>query len=181
MPEKPPPRISESVRDSAVARLQEAFAAGSIPADEMDHRLQTALTATTDEELAAALDAVPGAEAATPAATVEIRAVGGRIRRQGAWRVPRVLRIESRMAKVVLDLSRTAVEHPVVDIELQLEFGGARLILPPGATVDYDGLTAHWKQPVHRAPRWTEPGGPHIRVTGTMGYGRLRIRHRSRA
>ena len=49
--------------------------------------------------------------------------------------------------------------------------------MPHDAAVDYEGVRADWKQPVYRAPRHGRQGGPRIRITGTMGYGRLTIKH----
>ena len=53
----------------------------------------------------------------------------------------------------------------------------ARIRVPHDAAVDYEGVRADWKQPVYRAPRHGRQGGPRIRITGTMGYGRLTIKH----
>ncbi len=52
--------------------------------------------------------------------------------------------------------------------------------MPRDATVDYEGLRADWKQPVYKAPRRGGQGGPRIRITGAMGYGRLTIKHSRR-
>ncbi|MFK4691161.1 hypothetical protein RKD22_004096 [Streptomyces pristinaespiralis] len=171
------PRISDDDRDTAIERLQEAYAEGLVTRDEMDERLQAALTARTQGDLVPVLASLP--DKATGAA-VAIEARGGRIRRGGGWRVPRVFRIESEFGQVELDLSRAVIDHPVIDIELRLRYGRARIVLPRDATVDYEGLGAEWKQPVYKAPRRGGTGGPHIRITGAMEYGRLKIRHRRR-
>jgi uncharacterized protein DUF1707 len=168
-------RVSEEDRDTAVERVQRAFAEEHITAAEMDERLHVALTAPTHGELATALSSLPDEDAGR---TVAVDAVGGRIRRRGAWRVPRVFKVESKFGKVDVDLSRAVVESSVVDIELRLQFGSARIVLPRDATVDYEGLSAAWKQPVDKAPRRGGSGGPHIRISGVMEYGRLTIRHR---
>ncbi|MFI6510564.1 DUF1707 domain-containing protein [Streptosporangium sp. NPDC050855] len=161
-------------REAAVRRVREAYAEGHIPYEELDGRLHRVLTATTRGELASALDPLPGQDAGT---TSTITAAGGRIRRRGAWRVPRTLRIESPLARVHLDLSRAVIEHPVVDIEVHLGTGGATITVPRDAVVDLEDLRAGWRQPLHRARRRPRPGGPRIRVSGTMGTGRLTVRH----
>lgn len=175
MPQDMPARISDDDRDTAVERLHEAFAEGYITREEMDERLQLALTATTRGDLVPVLDSLPDKDAG---ATVEIEARGGLIRRRGGWRVPRTFKIESEYGRVQLDLAQAIIEYPVVDIELRLQYGRALIVLPRGATVDYDGLSAAWKQPVYQAPRRGGTGGPHIRISGAMGFGRLTIRHR---
>jgi hypothetical protein len=176
-PQDKPPRISEGERDTAVERLQEAFSEGHISPEEMDERLQVALTATTPGELVSALAALPDKNTGP---TVVIDAIGGRIKRSGRWRVPRILKVDSEYGKVDLDFSDAVIENPAVDIELRLQYGWARIVLPRNATVDYDGLSAGWKQPIYKAPRHSNSNGPHIRIIGAMAYGRLKIRHRRR-
>jgi hypothetical protein len=83
----------------------------------------------------------------------------------------------SAFGKVRLDLSRAIIEHPVVDIELQIGTGGARITVPRDAVVDVEGLRTEWKDLRYKAPRRSRPGGPEIRISGIMGFGRLKIRH----
>jgi hypothetical protein len=169
-----PPRISDGERDTAVERLKEAFAEGHLSSDEMDERLHAALSATTPGELTSALSTLPDKDAGR---TVVIDAIGGRIKRSGGWRVPRVLKVVSTYGKVDLDLSHAVLENQAVDIELRLQYGWARILVPHDAAVDYEGLRADWKQPVYKAPRHGGQEGPRIRIIGAMEYGRLTIRH----
>ncbi len=168
--------IGEDDRDVVVRRLQEAYAEGHISHEELDERLHRALTAGTYGELGSALASL----AEEAGVTSTIAAVGGRIRRRGAWRVPRILKVESALARVRLDLSRAVIEHPVVDIELYLGIGGARITVPRDAIVDVEDLRTGWRGPRYRPRRCFRPGGPRIRISGAMGLGRLRIRHARR-
>ncbi|GAA5040519.1 hypothetical protein HNP84_007571 [Thermocatellispora tengchongensis] len=170
-------RIGDDERDTAVRRLREAYAEGHIPHEELDERLHQVLTAETRGELASALAALPEESAG---ATSTIAAVGGRIRRRGAWRVPRTLKVESALGRVRLDLSRAVIEHPVIDIELHLGTGSARITVPRDAIVDIEDLHTGWKDPIHKTRRRSRPGGPRIRISGSMGLGRLKIRHARR-
>lgn len=157
-------------------RLQDAYAEGHIPHEELDERLHRALTATAHDELVSVLAALPEQDAG---ATSTIAAAGGRIKRRGAWRVPRFLTIESAYGRVHLDLSRAVIEHPVVDVELRLGTGRARITVPRDAIVDIEGLHTGWKDTRYRARRrpGPGPGGPTIRISGAMGFGRLKVRH----
>ncbi|MFE7545518.1 DUF1707 SHOCT-like domain-containing protein [Streptomyces platensis] len=177
LPENPPPRISEDDRDTAVQRLQDAYTQGHLSHEEMDARLHQALTAETPGELVVALSSLPEADAGT---TATIAAAGGRIRRRGAWRVPRMLKVESAFGKVHLDLSRAVIAHPVVDIELQLGSGGARITVPRDAVVEVEALRTVWKDPRYKTGQRSGTGGPTIRISGTMEFGRLKIRHARR-
>ncbi|MDP9842961.1 hypothetical protein J2853_002172 [Streptosporangium lutulentum] len=140
----------------------------------MDRRLHQVLTATTHSELVQALASLPGENADTIST---IAAVSGRIRRRGAWRVPRILKVESALGRVHLDLSRAVIEHPVIDIEMRLGTGRASITVPRDAIVDIEHLHTGWKDTFYKPRRRSHPGGPTIRISGTMGMGRLRIRH----
>jgi len=176
-PEKPPTPISDDDRDTAVRRVQQGYAEGHLSHEEMDERLHQALTAKTHGELVSALSSLPEEPAES---TSVIAAAGGRIRRRGAWRVPRTLKVESAFGRVRLDLSRAVIEHPVVDIELQLGTGGARITVPRDATVEVGELHTGWKDWRYKVPRRSHPAGPTIRISGSMGFGRLKIRHARR-
>ncbi len=169
--------VGESDRDAAVRRLREAYAEGHVSHREMDELLHRMLTARTHGELVSALASLPAED---PGATSTITAVGGRIRRRGAWRVPRTLKVESALGRVRLDLSRAVIEHPVVDLEVHLGTGSATITVPRDAVVDLEGPHTGWKHPLYRAGRRSRPGGPTIRISGTMGFGRLKIRHARR-
>ncbi|MEU0413522.1 DUF1707 domain-containing protein [Streptomyces griseorubiginosus] len=177
LPEKSSSPLSEGDRDAAVQRLQQAYAEEHITHEELDERLQQVLTARTHGDLEPALASLPEENAPT---TSTIAAAGGRIKRRGVWRVPRSLKVESAYGNVRLDLSRAVIEHRVVDIELQLGTGRAKITVPRGAIVEFEGLQTMWKDTRYRTRRSSRPGGPTIRISGTMGFGRLKIRHARR-
>ncbi|MFH8373973.1 DUF1707 domain-containing protein [Streptomyces cyaneofuscatus] len=174
------PLVDEEVRESAVRRLREAYAEESITHAEMDERLGQVLSATRRGELASVLDALPPEKPGKPETTATIAAAGGRIRRRGAWRVPRFLTVESAFGRVRLDLSRALFEHPSVDIELRIGTGRATIIVPRDAAVNLDAVQTGWKDLRYRPRQPSRPGGPVIRISGAMGYGRLRVRHARR-
>lgn len=177
LPQDRTPPVSDEDRDTAVRRVREAYAEGHFSYDELDERLHQVLTVTTHGALDAALASLPEEKAAT---TSTIAAASGRIVRRGRWRVPRFLKVESALGKVRLDLSRAVIEHAVVDIELRLGTGRARITVPRDALVDFEGLRTGWKDTRYRPPRHSTGDGPQIRISGTMGFGRLRIRHARR-
>ncbi|MER6701774.1 DUF1707 domain-containing protein [Streptomyces fimicarius] len=167
-------RVGADDRESAVRRVREAYAEERIAHEEMDDRLGQVLAATTHGELAAALDSLPAED---PGTTSTIAAAGGRITRRGAWRVPRVLKVESAFGRVRLDLSRAILEHPFIDIELILGTGNANITVPRDAIVEVEDLTTGWKDLRYRPRQPSRPDAPRIRFSGAMGYGRLKIRH----
>ncbi|MFJ9692715.1 DUF1707 domain-containing protein [Kitasatospora sp. NPDC101183] len=173
----PQPIASQADRDSAVQRVQAAFADGHLTPEEMDERLDLVLAARGRGELDTVLATLP---AEAPATQATIGAASGRIKRGGVWRVPRHLTVASAMGRVNLDLSRAIIEDPVIDIELQVGTGRAKITVPAGAIVELDGLVTQWKDTRYRLPRRTERTGPTIRISGVMGFGRLTVRHARR-
>jgi hypothetical protein len=170
------PRGSLSTeRDAAVSRIRDAYAEGAIAHEALDPLLDSVLGARTSAEILRAVDSLPVPSAGR---ALDIVAINGTIRREGVWRVPRTVRIEAEYGKVRLDFSRAVFEAPVVDIELQLRFGSAKVTVPRGASVDLDGLQTAWKQPRYTPPTGAPADGVVIRVTGFMEYGRLTVRHR---
>ncbi|MEV4558632.1 DUF1707 domain-containing protein [Kitasatospora sp. NPDC049285] len=175
LPDSPQRPVRDLEREAAVTRLQNAYVEGQLTHQEMDERLHRALTATTPADLAAATAALPAEE---PAPVSTITAATGRITRRGAWRVPRTLKVDSAFGRVRLDLSRAVIDHPVTDIEINIGTGRARITLPRNAVVDFEGVRTTWKDLRYRPPRHRPtPDAPVIRLTGVIGFGRLKIRH----
>lgn len=177
--EDPQTPLAEHDRDTALRRVRDAYGQGLLTHEELDDHVQRVLTARTRGDLAPALSALP----AEPDSAVTVSAAVGRIRRGRGWRVPRTLTVASAFAKVRLDLSRAVLEHPEVDIELRLGTGSARIVVPRDAVVELDSVVAPMKDTRYRARTRTGadgPAGPRIRITGTMGLGRLTVRHARR-
>ncbi|APS21457.1 hypothetical protein TK78_22970 [Streptomyces sp. Tue 6075] len=167
-------RVGEDDRENAVRRVREAYAEQRITHEEMDDRLDRVLAATTYGDLTVALGALPAED---PGATATISVAGGRISRRGVWQVPRTLKVESAYGRVHLDLSRAVIAYPVVDIELRLGVGNAGVTVPRDAIVEVEGLTTGWKDLRYQPRQPSRPDVPRIRISGEMGYGRLKIRH----
>ncbi|MGW0811606.1 DUF1707 SHOCT-like domain-containing protein [Nonomuraea sp. NPDC002799] len=166
-------RLADEDRDRAVHRVQQAFADGRLSPGEMEERLERALTATSRGDLEPALAGLPD----PLDDVVRLGTTGGHVKRSGDWRVPRLLWIESEYGKVRLDLSRAALDHPLIDIELRLAYGSATIILPPGATADADGARSHWGSVTCKAPGRPRPGSAHVRVGGEVDHGSVLIRY----
>jgi hypothetical protein len=133
---------------------------------------------------------LPGAEVVTatsvrpvlPAdsAPVVLRAGMSTIKRSGAWDVPPRLRVQSAMGSVVLDFCDTVVPHAVVDIEVDLGAGSAKLLVPDEATANVDGVVASMGTVKSNVPSLQRPGMPHFLVHGRAGMGSVTVRRRYR-
>ncbi|GAA1018168.1 hypothetical protein Aple_033740 [Acrocarpospora pleiomorpha] len=174
MPIEPRVRISDDDRDRTVQRLQRAFAAGLITREEMDDRLELAFTARSHGDLAPAVADLPDEPVDE---VVELNSTSGRVKRAGDWLVPRRLRIISGYGGANLDLSQTVIDHPEIEIDLQLAYGSATIILPSGATANADAVVTNWGNTTCKVPGRPTPGKLHVRVTGQLGYGHVKIRY----
>ena len=90
--------------------------------------------------------------------------------------MPQRLTLCSEAGTTKLDFTRAVIDHPTVEINLDVETGTTILILPDGAHVDIDG--ADLAGTSVRCSAATEPGaGPGFVLTGRQRRGILRIRH----
>ena len=183
-------RISHADREQVLRHLQEALAQGMITADELAERSDRALNAKTREDidpivadlphavLAYSGDAVPAPAGAIDVAidVMDLGATLGSTSRKGHWVVPRTLRVRSRLGSTELDFTEARIDHPVVDVEIDVKGGSVEMRLPEGASASMDdvhvtagSIEDHRK---HREPM----GRPHFTVTGTLSWGSLEIR-----
>jgi hypothetical protein len=183
-PPQPPRglRISDADRERAAERLQTAMAEGRITFTELDERLAAVYAARYEAELLPPLADLPGAAPAPPPVPARtptvLRAGMSGIKRTGAWSVPARLRVQSVMGTVLLDFSRAENPHPVVEIELEIAAGSAKLLLPDDATANVDGLVATLGEIKSRVPSQPRPGGTHFVVRGRCGLGTVVVRRR---
>jgi hypothetical protein len=162
--------VSDDDRDMSVQVLQDGFADGRLTAGELERRLERALTAQSHDDLLAVVSDLT-------VDTVHLTTMSGLIKRDGDWQVPRLLRIESEYGRVRLDLSHALIRHPRVDIELRLPYGSAAIVLPAGASANYDGVRTTWGSVICKAATYARPGKLHVHLTGELTYGRLTIRN----
>jgi hypothetical protein len=166
----PQARVSDDDREKSVQLLQDSFADGRLTAGELERRLELALTAQSHGDLLAMISDLT-------IDTVHLTPRSGRIRREGDWRVPRLLRIDSEYGKVRLDLSHALIRHSQVDIELWLPYGSAAIVLPVGASANTDGVRTEWGSVTCKTATYARPGKLHVHLTGELTYGRLTIRN----
>jgi uncharacterized protein DUF1707 len=176
-------RVSHEDRDQVAEQLRVAAGDGRLTADELDERLETALTARTYGELEALLVDLPASPDARPAPAtaakdlVELKITHGIIKRDGPWVVPRRLTVEARHGNVALDFSGAVLSQPTLDLAISIGHGNIVLIVPPEVVVDVDSVSiGHGviRQRVHR-----QPGAPVtllVTVSGSVRHGNLVIR-----
>ncbi|WP_432167710.1 DUF1707 SHOCT-like domain-containing protein [Streptomyces sp. bgisy031] len=185
VPERRELRASHEERDQAVERLTVAAGEGRLTPDELDERLEAALTARTHGELAALLADLPdagpvwaaGVAAAAPEDVSRIAVDGASTKRDGGWVVPRRLEVESRSGSVVLDFTQAVTAAPTLEIEVAVRSGSVTLLVPPDVVADVDDVAVRDGSVRHQArPEPVAPVRMRIRMTGEVHGGSIAIR-----
>ena len=172
-------RASYADRDRVAEQLRIAAGDGRLTADELDQRLEIALTARTYAELTALTRDLPavGGMAAPPRGLVRIDCGSGHAERTGRWVVPRRIEVRVRSGSTRLDFTDAVVTQPSVEIDAEVRSGVLVLITKPGITVDMDDVAVR-SGAVKDKTQWS-PAAPailHIRVSGQVGSGLIAVR-----
>lgn len=182
-------RLSDADRERAAATLHEALAEGRITVAELEERLTVVYAAKYEADLVPPLADLPGGQLvlSKPAAPVAptgepvvLRAGMSTIKRTGAWSVPAKLKVQTGMGSVVLDFCDAENPNPVVEIDLDVGAGSAKLIVPDDATVNVDGVVTSMGTVKSKLPSAPRAGAPHFVITGRAGMGSVVVRRRFR-
>jgi hypothetical protein len=177
-------RASHEDRDRFVEMLRVAAGDGRLTAEELDERLEVALTARTYGELAALttdLPVAPGFAVAGPAPepkdVVHIDCHSGNVKRDGRWAVPQRLEVRVTSGNVTLDFTNAVVFQRSVQIDAEVRSGNLTLVTKPGIVVDTDDVAIRSGNVRVRAP-WGHdvPVTLRIAVSGKVGSGNISAR-----
>jgi hypothetical protein len=183
-------RASHEDRDRVAEILRVAAGDGRLDPDELDERLERALTARTYAELAVLttdLPATPGTGIApasaggldTPPAKdlVRIHVGSGSARRDGGWVVPKELDVKVTSGGVRLDFTQAVITQPLLRVTAEVRSGGLTLITKPGVVVDVDDVTVRSGGVKVRAP-WGHdvPVLLRVEVSGSVRSGGITAR-----
>lgn len=183
-------RVSHADRDRTVEILRDAAADGRLDTDELEERVERALTARTFADLEPLTEDLPvAAPAPVPAPSAPVLPVadgevarwsvtGQQLRREGAWTVPRVIELGVAGGSVRLDYTLARLpEGGRSTLRITMYGGRVRLTVPPGVAVDLSGISAQGGRIRDHASRHAAPGEvTHvITVTGSMAGGSVRV------
>lgn len=177
-------RASHADRDRVVDVLRTAAGDGRLTVDELDERVEAALTARTLKELdiLTADLPVPGGGGTLGAHdVVRIEQRGASTLRGGGWMVPRQLEIDSEWGDVTLDLADAVITHDTLRIRLDMRGGTLKLLTRPGIVVDTDALTLQFAE--SKARPGDGSGVPvvlRVEIQGRLSFGRVVVRPRRR-
>ena len=164
--------------------LRVAAGDGRLTAEELDERLETALTARTFGELAALIrdlpatpDSLPGASAPAPKDLARIESQSSAATRNGRWLVPRRLEVRLTSGSLTLDFTEAVISQPSLLIYADMRSSSLKLVTKPGVVVETDEVTTCSSSVKVRAPRGPQvPVILRIQVSGDLSSSAITAR-----
>jgi Domain of unknown function (DUF1707) len=153
-------RASHADRDRVVDALRVAAGDGRLSAEELETRLESALSARTLGELAELTADLPIVPSAKDVLVIEQH--GGRYVREGRWSVPARIELRTQECRVTLDFTHAVITSNVLRIETDMVHGKLFIVSSPGIVIDTDGLNLTYsKLKLH--PK-NAPADPRLRI-----------------
>jgi len=176
-------RASHEDRDRVVEILRVAAGDGRLTAEELDQRLEAALSARTYAELAVLTTDLPAAGSAgavaapEPKDMVRIDCGSGHARRDGRWVVPSRMEVRVTSGSVRLDFTEAVITQPTLRIDAEVHSGQLKLVTRPGIVVDADDVGVRSGEVKIREP-WAHdvPVTLRIEMAGRVSSGSITAR-----
>jgi hypothetical protein len=177
-------RASHEDRDRVVEVLRVSAGDGRLTAEELDERLELAMTARTYGELAklvvdlpadgsvASALALRAHQAPRAKEVVRIDCGSGHAKKEGRWVLPQRIEARVRSGHLKLDFSQAVITQPSLQLDAEVRSGHVVLITKPGIVVDTDDVVVRSGHVRVRAP-WGHdvPEVLRIEVSGKVGSG----------
>ncbi len=180
-------RASHDDRDRVVELLRVSAGDGRLTAEELDERLEQAMTARTYGELARLVADLPAQGSVAAPATAQAKDVvridtrSGHVKRVDRWIVPQRMEVKVTSGSVLLDFTAAVITQSTLTLNVDVRSGHIRLITKPGIVVDTDDVTIRSGHVRVKAPWGPDvPGQFRIEVSGKVGSGHLVARPRYR-
>jgi Domain of unknown function (DUF1707) len=181
-------RASHEDRDRVVEVLRVSAGDGRLTAEELDERLELAMTARTYGELAKLVSDLPAARSVAGAPAPRVKDVvridcgSAHTKRDGRWVVPQRMEVRVRSGHLRLDFTQAVITQPTLRLDAEVGNGHIILITRPGIVVDTDDVAVRSGHVRVRTPWGPDvPELLRIEVAGRVGSGHLiaRPQHRS--
>ncbi|MFH8384281.1 DUF1707 domain-containing protein [Kitasatospora sp. NPDC018058] len=180
---QPAMRASHADRDRVVDRLSVAAGEGRLSADELDQRLEAALSARTVGELTELTADLPpgpvfaGGVVAEAKDVLRIEQSFSPVERVGRWVVPRRLELCVQWCEVTLDFTQAVITQDTLQVDVNMQGKNLTLVVGPGIVVDTDGLSLVFgKLKDHQAPDPDVPIALRVELVGQKSFGRVIVR-----
>jgi len=181
-------RASHEDRDRVVELLRVSAGDGRLTAEELDERLEQAMTARTYGELARLVADLP-AEGSVPSPATAPRAKdvvridtrSGHVKRVDRWVVPQRMEVKVTSGHVELDFTQAVITQPTLKLDIDVRSGHIKLLTMPGIVVDADEVAIRSGHVRVKTPWGSDvPVRLRIEVTGRVGSGHFVARPRYR-
>ena len=177
-------RASHEDRDRVVDVLRVAAGDGRLTAEELDERLEHALTARTFGELATLIRDLPAAPGFVPSEPVpapkdlaSIDCHSSVAMRGGGWLVPQRMEVRATSGSVTLDFTEAVISRPALLIDADLRSSRLKLVTRPGVVVEADDVVTHSSTVKVRVPRGPQvPAVLRIQVSGQLSSSAITAR-----
>jgi hypothetical protein len=170
-------RASHEDRDRVVELLRVAAGDGRLTAEELDQRLEVAMTARTCGELATLTTDLPAAPALTPKDLARIDCGSAHTKRDGRWMVPRRMEVRVTSGRVTLDFTEAVIAWSSLQIDAEVRSGELRMVTRPGIVVDADDVAVRSGRVNVRTPSGHQvPVALRIDVSGKVSSGSITAR-----
>ena len=164
-------RASHDDRNRVVDALRVAAGDGRISTEELDARLESALSARTLGELAELTADLPTETGAKDVLLVERE--GGKYVQDGRWPVPAHIRLHTKLCKVTLDFTDAVITSSVLRIESEVKHGKLIIVTAPGIAIDTDGLTLTYSNLKLRPKEAADHPRLRIEIVGTLEFAKV--------
>lgn len=164
-------RASHEDRDRVVDVLRVAAGDGRLSAEELDARLESALSARTLGELAgltADLSAAPTAKE-----VLVIKQHGSKYVLDGRWQVPACIELRTQLCRVTLDFTHAVITSKTLRIDTNMVHGRLFIASPPGALIDTSELSLIYSKLKLRSKDAATDPTLHIELVGKLLHAKI--------
>jgi hypothetical protein len=178
-------RASHADRDRIAEQLRVAAGDGRLTMEELDERLEKALSARTGSELALLVTDLPATQAGSalePAPQAkeltQIEVSSGSAKRDGRWVVPRAAEVTVGSGSVKLDLTQAVLTGPTLQIQAKVRSGSLTIVTKPGIEVVMDSVSVSSGSAKVRRPKeaGSVPTVLRVEVSGKVNSGSITAR-----
>jgi hypothetical protein len=164
-------RASHQDRDRVVDTLRTAGGDGRLTAEELDARVERALSARTQGELAALVADLSAATATKD--VLVVKQTGGKWTRAGRWTVPDRIEVRTRLCRVTFDFTDAVIISRTVRIDTDMQHGKLVIVGAPGIVIDADGLNLVFSKTKLRSDSAVADPGLRIELVGTLKHAKV--------
>src|ERR1700749_1079958 len=164
-------RASHEDRDRVVDTLRTAAGDGRLTAEELDARVERALSARTQGELAALVADLSAATATKD--VLVVKQTGGKWTRAGRWTVPNRIEVRTKLCRVTFDFTDGVITSRTVRIDTDMQNGKVVIVGAPGIVIGADGLNLVFSKTKLRSDSAAADPRLRIELVGTLKHAKV--------